>query len=81
MREGNNMRNIKRKKTRTINDILLDDYESAKYLGQNDTRLSMGYGEECEDDNIELDTIEGMQDIDYLYEDATSFVGSSIIGD
>ena len=73
------MKNVKRKKNnqRTINDILLDDYEKTKYMTQNDKRLSMGYGDDPNnDDNVDLETIEGMDDIAYLYGDDKAYLSS-----
>jgi hypothetical protein len=67
------MRNVKRIKKAKSN-ILMDGYESStKHIATRDARLSMGYGDDSNnDDNIELSNVEGMDDIDYLFEDVTN---------
>ena len=67
------MRKAKRTK-KAKRDILMDDYESStKYIATRDARLSMGYGDDSNsNDDIELSNVEGMDDIEYLFEDVTN---------
>jgi len=58
-------------------DVLMDDYESnTKYLATNDSRLSIGYDEFSTNEDVELDDVEGMEDIDYLYGDEKNYIDS-----
>ena len=70
------MRKTKRAK-KAKRHVLMDSYESnTKYIATNDSRLSMGYDEFSTNEDVELDDVEGIDDIDYLYGDDKVYFSS-----